>query len=113
MNIENAELLDTINTLKKDKRPFWRAVLKLIEKPRRKRVVVNLEKIEKFVEEGKTVIVPGKVLGNGTLTKKIVVAAFSYSKKAKQGIENIGGKAISIKQAHNEIKNFQDVMIIV
>ena len=33
-----------------------------------------------------------KVLGNGDLTKKLIVKASSFSKTAKEKIENIGGK---------------------
>ena len=34
-----------------------------------------------------------KVLGNGTLEKKVVVKAHKFSKKAKETIEKLGGKA--------------------
>ena len=34
-----------------------------------------------------------KVLGNGTLEKKLVVKAHKFSEKAKQQIESLGGKA--------------------
>ena len=34
-----------------------------------------------------------KVLGNGTLDKKLVVRAHKFSSKAKEEIEKLGGKA--------------------
>jgi len=33
-----------------------------------------------------------KVLGNGELTKKLIVKANAFTKTAKEKIENIGGK---------------------
>ena len=68
--------------------------------------VINLDDLNKF-EEG-AVITPEllkemgivkkqlsgiKVLGNGTLEKKLVVKASSFSKKAVAEIEKLGGKA--------------------
>lgn len=113
MAIENQELIDTINLLKKDKRAFWKAVAKILERPKRKRVAVNIGKINKLADDGKIVIIPGKVLSTGELTKKVVIAAFSYSKRAKEIIEKSGNRAITIKDAYNELKNFQDALIII
>ena len=70
-----------------------------------KYATINLSDLNKF-EEG-TVVTPEllkecgllkkqldgvKVLGNGDLTKKLTVKASSFSKTAKEKIENIGGK---------------------
>ena len=68
--------------------------------------IVNLEKLNLF-EEGKTVnaaalIEAGlikeeldgvKILGNGKLTKKLVVEAKAFSASAKAAIESLGGEA--------------------
>ena len=68
--------------------------------------IVNLDKLNLF-EEGKTVnaatlIEAGiikdeldgvKVLGNGKLTKKLVVEAKAFSASAKAAIESLGGEA--------------------
>lgn len=37
-----------------------------------------------------------KILGNGQLTKKLEVHAHAFSKKAKENIEQLGGKAVII-----------------
>ena len=42
--------------------------------------------------------VPGKVLGGGTIEKKLVVGAFSFSASAKTKIEGAGGKAFSVEE---------------
>lgn len=39
-----------------------------------------------------------KILGDGELSKKLTVSAFSFSASAKQAIEKIGGKALIVKE---------------
>ena len=68
--------------------------------------IVNIEDLDVFEED--TVVTPEllmergfikkvndgvKILGNGTLTKKLTVKAHSYSKSAQEKIEAVGGKA--------------------
>ncbi len=93
----NPRLIRMINRLEKASRvnnaPIWRAVAEKLRKPTRARIEVNLWKIDKYAEGVDAVIVPGKVLGEGELTKPIVVAAASFSASAKRKIEEAGGKA--------------------
>ena len=93
---ENEVLVSLIDRLLKEKKPVWKRVAEELSKPRRKRVEVNLSRINQHVNDGETILVPGKVLGAGTLSKKITVAAFSFSESAKKLIGDAGGKAISI-----------------
>ena len=68
--------------------------------------IVNIEDLDIFEDD--TVVTPElliekgfikkvndgvKILGNGTLTKKLTVKAHSYSKSAQEKIEAVGGKA--------------------
>ena len=113
INIENSRLLGLIGNLSKDKKPFWRRVAEILANPRKRRVEVNLSKIEKYAKDGTTVVVPGKVLGRGQLTKPVVVAAFAFSLSAKKEIENAGGKCITIEQAHKELKELKDSLLLI
>lgn len=100
--------------LRKAGKPFWRRVRELLAKPRRRRIAVNLSKLERYAKEGSTVIVPGKVLAGGSLTKPIRVAAFSFSQRAKQLIEAAGGKALSIEElVEKEKDNVSEFNIII
>jgi len=92
---------------------LWRDVAELLTRPTRKRVSVNLSKINRYSENGDTVIVPGKVLGSGSLTKKIKIAAFSFSEKAIEKIEASGSKYITIDQLLDEGVKPSDVKLIV
>jgi large subunit ribosomal protein L18e len=97
----NIVLRKLIRNLKKASRdnkvPLWGYVAELLERPSRKRIVVNLSRINRFAEEGETIIVPGKVLGSGLLTKKVKVAALSFSEKALEKIKVAGGEALTIE----------------
>ena len=44
------------------------------------------------------VFVPGKVLGTGSIDKKLNVGAFSFSASAKSKIEKAGGKALTVEE---------------
>lgn len=39
-----------------------------------------------------------KILGDGELSKKLIVSAYAFSESAKQAIEKVGGKALIIKE---------------
>jgi len=76
---------------------LWKRLAKDLKKPSRQRRTVNVYKIDKWAREGETVVVPGKVLNTGELSKKVNVAAFSFSEAAKEEIEKVG-KVMSIKE---------------
>lgn len=75
---------------------LWRRIADELEKPTRHRRIVNISKIEKIAKDGETIIVPGKVLGTGSLNKKMNVAAYNFSKQAVDKILGAKGNAISI-----------------
>ncbi len=77
---------------------FWKRVLTDIKKPARQRRTVNLYKIDQYAQAGETVLVPGKVLSLGEITKKIDVAAVNFSEEAKRKIEQAQGKAFTIQE---------------
>ncbi len=61
-----------------------------LKKTDKNRVEVNLSKLQRHADEGDTLLVPGKVLGSGRLNKKVEVAAFQFSKKAREAIDEVG-----------------------
>ncbi len=65
---------------------------------RRKKITVNVAKINRYTLEGDTVVVPGKVLSLGSLSHTVVVAAYDFSDAAIEKIKNLGGEAISIEE---------------
>ncbi len=81
----------------KEKVKLWRTLANYLESSTRQRREVNVYKINKYTKEGETALVPGKVLSEGELTKKVTVAAYRFSDKAKNKINKVG-KAITIHQ---------------
>ena len=104
-----------ITTLKKtgmkEKVNTWKAVAEQLQRPTRIRREVSLFTLNQHTKEGEIVVVPGKVLANGNLTKKITVAAFKFSAEAKEKINKIG-KAITIQELLKEQPKAKNVRII-
>lgn len=96
----NPDLIRLISLLKKQSRennaPVWKRIAEILAKPRRKRVAVNLSRINRHTQKNDVVIVPGKVLGNGVINHPLTVAAFDFSEKAKEKILAAKGKCLSI-----------------
>src|SRR3989344_8743665 len=78
----NPELVETIRLAKKKEK--WIEIASLLSGPRRKRLNLNLNEIDKESKEGDTIVIPGKVLSQGELTKRIKIVAFSFSERAKE-----------------------------
>jgi len=97
---ENSELVRLIVELRRaartQKAPIWTTVANRLERPRHQVVPVNVGHLDRLTESGETVLVPGKLLAEGRLSKKLTVAAFSYSKEARSKIHAAGGVAISV-----------------
>lgn len=86
----NPVLVETLKVLKEQEAPVWKSVREHLGKVNRQRPEVNISDIERVAEDGETVVVPGKVLGSGKLTKEVEVAAFKASKGAKNKINDTG-----------------------
>jgi len=102
-----------IKNSKENKAKIWKYVAELLSKPTRKRIKVNLGKIDKLANENDTVIVPGKVLGGGNISKKITIAAWRFSESAKKKLENIGAKITKIEDLVKENPKGSKVKIII
>jgi large subunit ribosomal protein L18e len=94
----NPELAKLIVELKiasiKNESKIWKRVATELEKPTRQRRHVNLQDINKNSNDGETVLIPGKVLATGELTKQIKVAAWQFSASATEKLKD----TISISQ---------------
>lgn len=96
----SSELVETIIKAKKNK--AWLEVASILSSPRRRKIDVNLDRIDKESKEGDTVIVPGKVLGDGEISKKISIAALSFSEQAREKLQE---KKCKIFNLIEEIKS--------
>jgi len=98
----NPELIQLIRFLKKQGREkqanIWLDVAEHLAKPSRQRVAVNLSRINRHTKKRDMIVVPGKVLGTGTLNHPVTVAAFGASKKAKEKLVAAKAKYLSIPE---------------
>ncbi|NAZ12170.1 MAG: 50S ribosomal protein L18e [Desulfurococcales archaeon] len=96
-NIHKRKLIRQLEKLSdKTDKAIWEKVSEILSRPRRKRVAVNIGKINRLANDGEIIIVPGRVLGGGLLEKKLVVIAESFSKTAWQKILDNGGKPYTL-----------------
>ncbi len=96
----NLRKFKTINLLRKlsKKAKVWGVVSEKLAKSKKNRVEVNIWKIEKYSKDKDIIVVPGKVLGEGTLSKKVTVVAFNFSERAKEVIKKAGGEVYLIDE---------------
>ena len=80
---------------KTSKQEAYRTISEILTKPTRIRAEVNLSHLNQMAGVGKdkVLVVPGVVLGKGTLTHPVEVAALRYSGSAQQKIKDAKGKA--------------------
>lgn len=86
----------------KNNAAIWKDVAERLAKPKKLYAEVNLSKIEKYAGEGEYVLVPGKVLGSGNITKPVRVAALGFSEKAQRKILEAGGRCMKIEELIRE-----------
>jgi large subunit ribosomal protein L18e len=84
----NPKIVETIIAAKKKK--DWVAIAGMISRGRKKQAIINLSDINKQSKEGENVLVPGKVLSQGEIKKKVKVIALNFSEKAKEKLKNSG-----------------------
>ncbi|MFA5049687.1 MAG: 50S ribosomal protein L18e [Candidatus Micrarchaeia archaeon] len=108
----NQNLLDTINKLKMEKKPFWKNIAKMLERPNKRWAIVNLDKIERYAKDGSTIVVPGKVLGEGQMKKKLTVAAYKFSDSAKKTISGCGGKTLTLNELIESKTDPKNILLI-
>jgi ribosomal protein L18E len=96
----NPEIIETLNHALRHK--AWLEAAKLISGSRRKYEKVNLSEINEKAEEGDVVVIIGKVLSLGEITKKIKIRAISFSKQAEEKMKK---EKIDYDSVLNEINN--------
>jgi ribosomal protein L18E len=103
-------LVDTVNEARKNK--AWNNVAKLLSGPTRRHSSVNLYELDKKLLEGDTVVVVGKILSKGDLTKKIKICALSISKKAEEKLKESKSEFVTIFEEISKNKKAEGVKII-
>ncbi len=112
----NVHLQHLISELKKsgavNKSGLWTRVAEDLNASTRRRRVVNLSRINRFTSPNEIVIVPGKVLGSGTLDHSVVIAAWEFSSSAKEQIMTAKGACLTILELLKKEPQGKNVRII-
>ena len=107
---ERKDIIEAVTLLKRKKVALFTKIADILTGPRRQRPAVNVSKISKFTKPKSVVVVPGKVLGTGTIEHPVDVAALDFAASAKEKIEAAGGKCRDFKWLAE--KGVKDVIIL-
>jgi|SRR3989338_945074 len=107
---KDSYIVDTLFLAKNSKK--WQKVAQIISGSRRKYSAVNIDRIEKESSNGDVLIVPGKVLGGGNLTKKLKVCALYFSVSAINKIKHNKGETIRIIDEIKKNPNAEGVKLL-
>ena len=91
---------------------LWRRVAYDLERSTRRRRVVNLSSISRYTKANEIIIVPGKVLGAGSLDHKLTISAFQFSDGAKEKIEKTGSKIVPLLELSKENPSGKGIRIM-
>ena len=99
---ENPELRHALIELRRAAKahgaPVWGDVARHLARPRHQVDPVNVGHLERLAAAHDTVVVPGKLLAAGPLTKPLTLAAFHYSAGARAKIHAAGGQTLGIHE---------------
>lgn len=99
---ENPELARVIIELQHAARshraPIWRAAAERLARPRHQTYPLNVGHLERLAGPQETVLVPGKLLAEGKLTKALTVGAVAYSSEARSKVQAAGGTTLTIPE---------------
>jgi large subunit ribosomal protein L18e len=112
----NPELIQLISLLKKESREkqaaIWLDIAEYLSKTRSQRISVNLSTLNRNTKRSEVVVVPGKLLGSGSIDHAVTVAAFSASQKAKDKLVAAKSKYLSIPELLEKNPQGANVRII-
>ena len=82
----------------KNNASIWKKLSEELSVSNRNRALVNLSHINRVTKSGEEIVIPGKVLGAGTLSHKLNIAAEDFSTSAREKIIAAGGKCFSYEE---------------
>ena len=106
----NPELVETIIACKKH--PKWLSVAHLVSMPARKQVALNLRDINTQAKDSQTIVVPGKVLSEGNLDKKIKIVSLSFSNSALNKLKKSKCEHFTILEEIKKNPDAKDINIL-
>tara|TARA_Y100000034_G_C6891791_1_gene410381 strand:+ start:895 stop:1263 length:369 start_codon:yes stop_codon:yes gene_type:complete len=90
----SSEIVETLTACRKNN--SWMKVGKKISGSRKGYDSINLKRIDSETKEGDTVVVVGRVLGSGDISKKVRICALGFSKTAEEKLSAVKGELVSV-----------------
>lgn len=116
LNKTNPVLITLIHELKKQsiekEAPIWKDIALRLEKSSKNWSEVNLNRISNYINDKEIALIPGKVLSTGNLTKKVTIAAWTFSDKAIEKIKKAGGTTMSIEDLIKKNPDGKNIRIL-
>ncbi len=113
---ENPELRHALLELRRASKahdaPIWGDVARKLARPRHQVDPVNVGHLDRLAAPNDTVVVPGKLLAAGRLSKPLTVAAFNYSTGAREKVHAAGGTTLGLHELLKSKPNGTGVRII-
>jgi len=110
------ELIVSLEKLgKSSKKGFWGEIARRLSAPSRRRVEVNVYELNGLAKrnEGRMLVVPGKVLAKGSADTEINVACLACSEKARKTIEAAKGKVLTLRELSTSKIDKPNMLVIV
>ena len=82
-----------IKELEKEKKGFYKEVARRLKKC----PGVNVDKIERLAKDNDVIIVPGRVIGNTKVNKKMKIYAYAFSKTAQKNLDDSGSSTMTLE----------------
>lgn len=101
MEVEKSEIrkwLEVLANGTERNKNLFRRIIKIASRPKRRRIVVDLGKLDTYANDADNIVVPGKVLGAGLLRKKFSISAVGYSESALESLNLSGCEILSIEE---------------
>ena len=100
------------SAFKNSKAPIWRVLEGELAGPRANRRVINLNRLAQVTKPDDVVVVPGKILGTGSLGHKLTICSLSISEAAARKIKETGGSVVTFHDLINNHPEGKGVRII-
>ncbi len=91
---------------------IWLDASKHLSKSVSRKPEVNVGKISRLTGKDDVVLIPGKVLGGGGVSHRVIVGAYSFTRSAAEKITAAGGDALTMSEFLKRYSSGKDVKLI-
>lgn len=106
----NPSVVDTLGLAIKN--PAWKEVAALVSGPTRRYSSKNLFEIDAETKLGDTVVIVGKVLSKGELSKKVRICSLSISERALEKLKGSKSEFVSIAEEIEKNPKMEGVRVL-